>query len=60
MSRFINYIRDTRGEMKHVSWPTRRQAIGFTLITIAISILVAFYLGFFDYIFALIIKKFVL
>jgi preprotein translocase subunit SecE len=60
MSRFTNYIRDTRGELAHVSWPTRKQAIGFTVITILISLIVAFYLGFFDYIFSLIIQKFVL
>jgi len=60
MSRFINYIRDTRGELSHVSWPTRRQAIVFTVITIVISILTALYLGFFDFVLSQILQKFVL
>jgi preprotein translocase SecE subunit len=60
MNRFVNYIRDTRGELSHVSWPTRKQAIIFTVITIAVSIFVAVYLGFFDYILSLILQKFVL
>ncbi|MFZ2048855.1 MAG: preprotein translocase subunit SecE [Minisyncoccia bacterium] len=60
MNTFINYLKDTRGELKHVSWPTRRQAIGFTVIVILVSIFTAFFLGFFDYIFSLIIQKFVL
>ncbi len=60
MNRFINYIKDTRGELNHVNWPTRKQAVAFTAITIAISILVSAYLGFFDYIFSLILQKFVL
>lgn len=60
MSRFINYVKDTRGELAHVSWPTRKQAIVFTAITIAISILTALYLGFFDYVLSLILQKFVL
>ena len=49
--KIIDYIRDTRGEMKHVSWPTKRQAIAFTALVIIISILTAYYLGFFDLIF---------
>ena len=60
MSRFINYLRDTRGELSHVSWPTRRQAIVFTAIVVAVSVGVAAYLGLFDYVLSLIIQKFVL
>jgi preprotein translocase SecE subunit len=60
MSNITNYIRDTRGEMKHVSWPTRKQAITFTVIVILVSLFTAFFLGFFDYIFSLIIQKFVI
>ncbi len=60
MSRFINYLRDTRGELSHVSWPTRRQAIVFTTIVVAVSVAVAAYLGLFDYVLSLIIQKFVL
>jgi preprotein translocase subunit SecE len=50
--RIVDYIRDTKGEMKHVSWPTRAQAITFTVLVIIISILTALYLGFFDFIFS--------
>ncbi|MFZ2484804.1 MAG: preprotein translocase subunit SecE [Minisyncoccia bacterium] len=60
MNRFLNYIKDTRGELKHVSWPTRRQSITFTIVVIVISILVAIFLGFFDFIFSLILQKFVI
>ena len=60
MSTFIQYIRDTRAELVHVVWPTRRQAIGFTLMVIAVSIVVSLILGLFDYIFSLIIQKFIL
>lgn len=60
MSRIINYIKDTRGEMSHVSWPTRRQAVVFTVIVIVVSVLTAVFLGLFDHIFSLIMQKFVL
>jgi len=58
--RLFNYIKETKNEMKHVSWPTRRQAVAFTLIVIAISIFVALFLGLFDYIFTLLLKKFII
>lgn len=60
MTRIVNYIKETREELKHVSWPTRRQAIAFTVAVIIISLVAAAYLGFFDYLFSLILQKFIL
>jgi len=60
MQRFINYIKDTRGELTHVAWPTKRQAIIYTIIVIVISVLTAAFLGFLDYIFSLVLQKFIL
>ncbi|PIR82700.1 preprotein translocase subunit SecE [Candidatus Kaiserbacteria bacterium CG10_big_fil_rev_8_21_14_0_10_59_10] len=48
---FFQYLRDTRGELKHVAWPTSFQTTVFTVLVIAISALVALYLGLFDYVF---------
>ena len=48
-----DYIKETRVEMKHVTWPSRKQAIAFTAVVILISIGVALYLGFFDFLFTL-------
>jgi len=47
----INYIKETKGELKHVSWPTKSQAIAFTLIVVVVSVVVSFFLGFFDFLF---------
>lgn len=47
----IQYIKDTRGELHHVAWPTRVQTIVFTVLVILLSIFVALYLGIFDYLF---------
>ncbi len=60
MSRFIQYIRDTKAELAHAKWPTRKQAMGFTILVIAVSIITAIVLGFFDYLLSLVIKKFVI
>jgi len=51
-----NYIKETKEEMKHVSWPTRKQIVAYTIVVIIISIFTALYLGAFDYIFRFLIK----
>ncbi len=53
---FIQYIKDVHTEMKHVSWPTQKQTIIFTALVIVISILTAFYLGFFDFLFTKVLE----
>ncbi len=60
MQRLINYFKDTRAELAYVTWPSRREAIGITLVVVLVSVVTAVYLGFFDYIFSLILTKFVL
>lgn len=48
----ITYFKETRIEMKHVTWPTTRQSVIFTVAVIIVSLLVAALLGFFDYVFS--------
>jgi preprotein translocase subunit SecE len=52
----VDYIKETRGELKHVSWPTRRQALAYTFIVIAVSLITAAFLGVFDYVFSFLLK----
>ena len=54
--KIVEYIKETKGELKHVSWPTRRQAVAFTAIVIALSLFVAAFLGLFDFIFTKILS----
>ncbi|MEK7170273.1 MAG: preprotein translocase subunit SecE [Patescibacteria group bacterium] len=56
MSRLLTYFKETKAEMKHVSWPTRKQAILYTAVVIIISLATSAYLGFFDYVFSSILK----
>lgn len=60
MRRLIQYLKDTRGELSHVTWPTRRQAVAYTMIVIVISIATSLYLWFFDSVFTKLLEKFVL
>lgn len=53
MSRFIDYLKDTKDEIAHVSWPTQKQAVTYTLLVIGISTITAIALAAFDYVFGL-------
>lgn len=57
ITRFIQYVKDTNAEMKHVSWPTQKQTITFTILVILISAVIAAYLGAFDYVFTGILNR---
>ncbi len=52
MNQLTNYIKATLAEMQQVAWPTQRQAFIYTLLVIAISVIVALYVGAFDYVFS--------
>jgi preprotein translocase subunit SecE len=59
MNSIVTYLRETRGELKHVSWPTARQTYIFTVLVIVISIAASLYLGFFDYLFSIAFERFI-
>jgi len=58
--KLLNYLKATRGELKHVSWPTQKQTALFTIIVIIISIITAAFLGFFDFLFTTFLDLFIL
>ncbi len=50
--KITEYIKDTRAEMTHVTWPSRKQAILYGVVVVIVSIATAGFLGLFDYIFS--------
>jgi preprotein translocase subunit SecE len=56
MNALIQYIRDTRGEMRHVAWPTQQQTTIFTILVIIVSLITAFYLGALDFLFTRVLE----
>ena len=60
MNKIINYLKETKAEMRHVNWPTRKQTLYFTILIIAIAVSTSFFLGFFDFIFSWFLDTFVI
>jgi preprotein translocase subunit SecE len=57
MSKITEYFKETKTELKHVIWPSRRQTLYYTLAVIVLSVIIAYYLGIFDFIFSQILQK---
>ncbi|HEY0908275.1 MAG TPA: preprotein translocase subunit SecE [Candidatus Paceibacterota bacterium] len=53
------YLSETRNEMKHMNWPTKSQAMRYTLLVIGLSVVFAIVLALADKIFALGLQQFI-
>jgi preprotein translocase subunit SecE len=59
-SKIKNFFSEARQELRHVNWPTRSEAIRLTSVVIGISVGLALFLGFFDYLFTYVIRNIIL
>ena len=48
----ISYITEVKAESKNIKWPTKKQVINYTAIVIALSLVLAIYVGALDAFFA--------
>ncbi|MDP3727319.1 MAG: preprotein translocase subunit SecE [bacterium] len=59
-AQIINFIKEARIELKKVTWPTRQQTLRYTVAVIAMSLVVAAFLGGLDMFFTFLLNTFVL
>lgn len=59
MKSFFTYLRNVRGELVHVVWPDRTQAIIHTVLIIVVSAIAALYLSGLDYVFSGVVNRLV-
>jgi preprotein translocase subunit SecE len=45
------FFRETVGELRKVSWPTRKEALGLTYVVVIVMIIMAIFLGGIDFVF---------
>jgi preprotein translocase subunit SecE len=50
--RLTEYVKQTRGEMNHVNWPSRDLTIRFTVLVVVVSLATAALLGLSDFVFS--------
>lgn len=49
MNKLVTYFRESFEELKKVTWPTRSQTVNYSLAVVALSLLVAIFIGGLDY-----------
>lgn len=47
----VTFLKETRDEMKKVTWPTKEEIVRLTALVIAISLIVGLYIGGLDFVF---------
>ena len=52
LQKIQEFFREVSVELKKVSWPTRQQTMNATVVVIAVSFIVAFFLGIVDIVLA--------
>ena len=52
----VRYFKETRAEVRKVSWPTREEATNLTLIVLAVTAAMGVFLGVTDLLFATLIR----
>ena len=50
-NRIRRFIRETTGELRKVSWPTRQEALNLTLVVLAVTATMSLFLGALDFLF---------
>ena len=59
MDKVLDYVRESRAELKKVAWPTKRQLWYSTLIVIVVTAIASAYLGLVDLILTGVFSKFI-
>ncbi len=59
IKKLLNFLREVIKETKKINWPTKEETIKYTAIVVGVSLGVAIYLGSLDFIFNLLVTKFI-
>lgn len=47
----VRYFKETRAELRKVTWPTREESKNLTMIIVAVTVAMAVFLGMLDFVF---------
>ena len=60
MDKVMQFFLEAKAEMLKVNWPTKKQTVNYTLLVIAVSVVVAGFLGGLDSIFGFILRTYII
>jgi preprotein translocase subunit SecE len=50
VQKIVKFLKETKTEMTKVTWPTKNEIIGSTIVTVVVSIVVSIFIGIVDFI----------
>ena len=56
MKKIVQFLKETKFELKRVTWPTRKEMLAGASVVLVIVFIVAFYLGIVDIVLSKLIK----
>lgn len=59
MDKVLDYVRESRAELKKVSWPTKQQLWYSTVIVVVVTAIASAYLGLVDLVLTGVFSKFI-
>jgi preprotein translocase subunit SecE len=60
VQRVADYLREVWIELNRVNWPTRRELVSSTVVVVVVLVVMAVFLGSFDYVYTVLVKRFLL
>lgn len=49
LNKLVNYVKDSKNELKKVTWPNKKEVKQHTILVITISLILAAFLGLMDF-----------
>lgn len=56
MNKIEKYLKETLAELRKMTWPTKDELIGSTVVTVVVSLIVAIFIGVVDRILLLVVE----
>ncbi|MCP4608936.1 MAG: preprotein translocase subunit SecE [Planctomycetes bacterium] len=48
MGKVIKFLKEVRSELDKVTWPTKNELIGSTIVTVVVTFIISIFIGFVD------------
>ena len=52
-NKLVSFLEETKTELKKVTWPTRNDVAGSTVVVLGTTLALSLFIGFFDYLFTI-------
>jgi preprotein translocase subunit SecE len=56
LEKIKKYLKETAGELRKMTWPTKQELIGSTVVVIVVSLVVAVFIGIVDRVLAAVVR----